>query len=402
MAIIGVVSEYNPFHNGHAWHLLKCRERLPEESTVLCVMSGDFVQRGEAALFSKYARAEAACRCGADLVAELPLPWALSSAEGFARGAVSLLSALGAEYLGFGTETAEPEYLEKLAEELDRDGLQEEIRRRLKETGKLSYAQARQQILEERLGERALLLSTPNNILAVEYLKAIRTLGYAMKPLAVRRIGSGHDKKGAEPGFRSASQLRELLLHGEDVGGDIPHEVALVLRREIEQGRIVRPAILETACLSRLRMLDREVFSLLPDAADGLGNRLYSTIREQSDLPGVFAAAQTRRYPMARVRRVCLCACLGVTAQMSRGLPPYARILAMNERGRAYLASIRDSAEVPLLIRPAAVRALPEPCEALFALGASAHDFFVLAYAAPAQRGGGEDWRNGPILVKNE
>ena len=402
MAVTGVVCEYNPFHNGHAWHLRQCREHLPEESTVLCVMSGDFVQRGEAALFSKYARAETACRCGADLVAELPLPWALSSAEGFARGAVSMLNALGAEYLSFGTETAEPEILAGLAEELDRAELQDEIRRKLKETGNLSYAQARQQLLEERLGERAQLLSTPNNILAVEYLKAIRTLGSSMKPLAVRRIGSGHDRQSSEAGFRSASQLREMLMRGEEINSDIPREAAPVLQREREQGRMLRPEILETACLSRLRMLDRVTFSRLPDASDGLGNRLYSAVREHGDLAGVFAAARTRRYPMARVRRACMCACLGVTAEMSRGLPPYARILAMNEKGRAYLASIRDSVELPVLIRPAAVRAFPEPCAALFALGASAHDLFVLAYDSPAQRTGGEDWRKGPALVENE
>ena len=173
MAIIGIIAEYNPFHTGHEYHIARRRELLGADSTVICVMSGDFVQRGEAALYSKFARAEAACRCGADLVIELPLPWALSSAEGFARGAVGLLGALGATHLSFGSECGDVQRLERIAENLIDPAVNAEISRELNENANNSYASARQTVLARRLGDEAKLIEQPNNILAVEYLKAI-------------------------------------------------------------------------------------------------------------------------------------------------------------------------------------------------------------------------------------
>ena len=168
MAIIGIVAEYNPFHTGHEYHIARSRELLGADSTVICVMSGDFVQRGEAALYSKFARAEAACRCGADLVIELPLPWALSSAEGFARGSLGLLGALGATHISFGSECGDVARLEKIAECLIDPMTNAEISRELYENANSSYASARQSVLERRLGDEAKLIEQPNNILAVE------------------------------------------------------------------------------------------------------------------------------------------------------------------------------------------------------------------------------------------
>ena len=154
MRAIGVICEYNPFHNGHAYHLKKCRDLAGEDGAVICVMSGDFVQRGEPAIYSKFARAEAAVLGGADLVAELPVPWSLSSAEGFARGGVSLLDRLGVQTLCFGSEAGEVEVLSAIAELLSEPATQEKILKRLNEHASLSYAAARQQVLQERLGEK--------------------------------------------------------------------------------------------------------------------------------------------------------------------------------------------------------------------------------------------------------
>ena len=185
MAIIGIIAEYNPFHTGHEYHIARSRELLGADSTVICVMSGDFVQRGEAALYSKFARAEAACRCGADLVIELPLPWALSSAEGFARGAVGLLGALGATHLSFGSECGDVQRLERIAENLIDPAVNAEISRELNENANNSYASARQTVLARRLGDEAKLIEQPNNILAVEYLKAIYEQRLDITPMTV-------------------------------------------------------------------------------------------------------------------------------------------------------------------------------------------------------------------------
>lgn len=173
MNIAGIVCEYNPFHSGHLHQLAETRRALGADTLTVCVMSGDFVQRGEAAVFSKFARAEAACRAGAGLVLELPLPWCLSSAEGFAEGAVSLLAAVGCTHLSFGSESGDVETLQTLAREILAPDTQREITAQLQRSPELSYAMARERVLTEKLGECGSLLSQPNNILAVEYLKAI-------------------------------------------------------------------------------------------------------------------------------------------------------------------------------------------------------------------------------------
>ena len=189
MSVIGIVCEYNPFHNGHAWHIRKSRKAVPD-SPVICVMSGDFVQRGEGAMYSKYARAKAACACGADLVVELPLPWSLSSAESFARGAVGMLHRLGATHLCFGSETGDLEELEELTQILVQPDLNDRVKVLLDQDGSLSYAAAREKVALELLGRDSEALRQSNNILAVEYLKAIHELNLDLQPVAIHRRGT--------------------------------------------------------------------------------------------------------------------------------------------------------------------------------------------------------------------
>ena len=396
--VLGVVCEYNPFHRGHLYHLRESRRAAGEDAAVVCVQSGDFVQRGEAAVFSKFARAEAALACGADLVAELPLPWCLSSAEGFARGAVGLLAALGAERISFGSETGETEPLEELAALMLSPGFIEDVKARLNADATLSFAAARQLAAAERLGETAQLLAQPNNILAVEYCKAIRQSGASMRPFAVKRVGSGHDRSDEE-GPLSASALRDRLYAGEILSDEIPEAAAAIYRREIGQGSaLLRRDALELPMLARLRQLDEEDFLSLPDASDGLGHRLFRAVQEEPTLEAVYTSVKTKRYALSRIRRLCLCAGLGVRARMADGVPPYARVLAANERGRALLREAADRAAVPILTKPAAVRELPEGCEAIFTLGARAHDFYVLGCPDPARRRPGGDWRASPVM----
>ena len=399
MKAVGIVCEYNPFHRGHLWQLQASREAAGENAALVCALSGDFVQRGEAAVYSKFARAEAACRCGADLVLELPLPWCLASAERFARGAVGMLGALGVDFLSFGSETGELAPILKLAELVSEPTFVDSVKRRMTEEPNLSFAAAREREAETILGSTASLLAQPNNILAVEYLKAIRELGLPMQPIAVLRQGSGHDKWAEGTEFRSASEIRERLAAGENIEGDVPAPALAVYARERDAGREqIQSRALETAMLARLLVLNEADFESLPDAADGLGRRLYRAVREQGDLPGIWEAACSKRYPLARLRRLCLCACLGVKAGMAEGLPPYARVLAVNERGRALLRERSGESAIPILTRPGAVRELPEACAALFTLGAQAHDFYSLAYGEKGREKPGKDWRSTPFL----
>lgn len=401
--VIGVVCEYNPFHNGHLYQLEAAREALGPGATIVCSMSGDFVQRGEAAVYSKFARAEAACRCGADLVVELPLPWCLSSAEGFARGAVGMLAALGAERICFGSESGDTKALNALADTLLEGDFIEAVKQRLSADPALSFAAARQQEAEVRRGTAAGCLGKPNDILAVEYLKAIRTLDLDMEPLVVPRRGAAHDSPVEDRGFLSASALRERLRSGASIAGFVPPEAEAVFRREREHGReLSGPDALETALLSRLLALDEGDFSALPDAADGLGTRVYRAVRRCGSFSEIVAEATTKRYAAARVRRLLLCACLGVKAGMAEGTPPYARILAASERGRGHLRALGKDGGFPLLTKPAAVKELPKNCETLFSLGAAAHDLYVLGYEGTENRRPGEDWRRGPVVLSRD
>ena len=376
--VAGIVAEYNPFHRGHAHQIAETRRALGADCAVLCVMSGDFVQRGDAAVFDKFARAEAAVRGGADLVLELPLRWSLSSAEGFARGGVSLLKASGVvTHLSFGSETGELAPLKNAADGL-RDGALGELLREALKQG-LSFPAARQNALERLIGKDAAVLSNPNDLLAVEYLRAISELDAALAPVAVRRVGAHHDAAG-ESDYPSASWLRERMRAGEDVSAWAPH---------LPKARPVFSEDLEIALLSRLRMLPKEAFAALPDCAEGLENVLYRAVHSADTLDGVLAEAKSKRYPMSRLRRMLLCAALGV--RRSDGLPPYLRVLAANEQGRALLHTMRGAASLPVITKPADARDMPE-----FHLTADAHDLYVLAQPDKTP---GQDWRRTPIML---
>ena len=397
MSVIGIVAEYNPFHLGHEYHIRRSREIMGGDSAVVCVMSGDFVQRGEAACFSKFARAEAACRCGADLVIELPLPWCLSSAEGFARGAVYLLDVLGCDTISFGSEAGDLNALDSLADLLSREAINDQIRSVLSASPNMSYASARQQTLKAFCEENADLLETPNNILAVEYLKAIRRLGSGMNAMTVQRFGSAHDGKGGE--MKSASELRSMLRSGQSIAGEIPAAAADVFAHEQELGReISRLDLLESAMLSRLRMLPEEEFDRLPDGSDGLGRRLCQAAHEEPDLDSIMTAVKSKRYAMSRIRRLVCCAALGIDKDMTAGLPPYARVLAANESGRKQLHSLRGSS-IPIITKPAAARELDENARRIFSLGSAAHDLLVLGCSAKEERRGGLEWKTSPKIL---
>ena len=392
--VIGIVAEYNPFHNGHARLIEQTRAQLGAVCPVVCVMSGDFVQRGSPAVYSKFARAEAAVRCGADLVLELPLPWSLSSAEGFARGAVGLLGSLGVvTHLSFGSECGELDPLQRVAEALLDPLLGEDLRAELRSG--IPFAAARQQAVARRVGALAELLQAPNNILAVEYLKAIYDQRLELHPLTVLRTGAQHDRF-AEGNIRSASELRMRIGTGEDVSVFLPRVAAEIFAREKTRGRgPVLPEALESALLSRLRMLPRTAYNALPGATEGLGNSLYRAAHEEPTLDGVLAAAKSKRYALARIRRMTMCAALG----MDGGTPPYARVLAIGAQGRELLRAIDMRASVPVITKPAAGRSLPGPAGEVFALTADAHDLYVLGCPAREERRCGGDWRASPFVL---
>ena len=199
---------------------------------------------------------------------------------------------------------------------------------------------------------------------------------------------------------RSASELREMLRRGQELQAHIPQDALEVFRREMELGRCaLDEERMELAIMSRLRMLGEKDYLLLPDGGDGAGRRLYAAVRTGVSLREIVDLAAARRMPMSRVRRMCLCAALGIKKDMAQGLPDYARLLAATERGRKYLRDIDNLSTISVVTKPASVRHLGVGAQELFALGASAHDLFTLLYPAKEERKAGQDWRIGPKIV---
>ncbi len=398
MRTVGIICEYNPFHRGHAWQLAALRERFGAETAVVCAMSGSFVQRGDFAVLRAHARAEAAVRGGADLVLELPLPWAISSAEGFASGGVGVLAATGAvDTLAFGSECANAETLRAVAAALESEPFSALLRRKLKEG--VSFAAARESAVRELLGDRANALARPNDILGVEYCKAIARQGSAMDTLALPRMGVGHDA-GAAESFASASHIRSLLLRGGDADAFLTPESAELYARERAAGRA--PAAManaERAVLSRLRAMREENFALYDAGGEGLYHRVYAAVQSETTVEDILAAAKSKRYAYARLRRLLLAAFLGVTPGDTPPRVPYLRVLACNARGRELLRRMKKTAAAPILTKSADVRKLDAQAQRLFALTARAEEQYVLSYPSLAAAKPGGAWTTDPVIL---
>ena len=377
MRIIGLTAEYNPFHQGHAWQLGQIRERFGAEAAMVAVLSGCFVQRGEPALFDAHSRAEAAVRCGVDLVLELPLPWALSSAQGFARGAVGVLDSLGCvDTLCFGSETADLGVLTETRRLLADPALKPLLREAL--ASGLGFAAARQRAAETLAGRELPPLRRRNDILALSYLEALEALGSGITPCPLPRCA----------GFPPASELRERA----DFLDALPPEAAEVFRREQAAGRgPVRPRDLELPILAALRAMPEEAWKSLPDLGEGLENRLRRLALEAGSWEELIRLGVTKRYTAARLRRLALSAFLGLTREMAAGAPGYIRVLALDSRGAEVLGMA--SPRLPVLTR--AAKGWGDP---LLELTMRGEGLYALGFQNPEERKGDRGWRQSPYF----
>lgn len=396
MNIAGITAEYNPFHTGHAYQISALKAQLGPDTSVVAVMSGSWVQQGRPAVTDKWTRARMALNGGADLILELPTVWAAASAESFARGAVELLCRCGViDTLCFGSETGELAPLLAAAECLDSPDYPEQLRKALE--GGASFAAARQAAVEALIGPAGAALASPNNNLGVEYLRALRSLHSNIKPVTIRREGAAHnslDRTGE--GFRSATQLRQHLARGEweAVRPYVPAGNLDIL----QSAPLADPRLGERAVLACLRKMTAEDWARLPDAGagEGLPQRLERAGRQCRSLDDFFTLAKTRRYAMARLRRMALWAFLGLTAADVPAEPPYLRVLGFNARGREVLKQMKTTAQLPILTKPAHARELDGPGRRLFELEAQCTDLYGLFL--PQLPPPGQEWTRGPII----
>ena len=401
MDVAGIIAEYNPLHLGHTLQIRRTRELLGADSAVVCVMSGNFVQRGDFALVRKHARAEAAVRSGADLVVELPLPWAVSSAEGFAEGAVQVLAGTGVvTHLSFGSECGDAALLQEVAAALDSAEYSDRLRTLLE--GGMSYAACRQAAVEDILGtEKAAVLEKPNNNLGVEYCRALSRRNSSISPVAILRQGAEHDGCAVD-GIASASEIRRLVRQGETEEALVLMAPAMaeIYRREEAAGRA--PVLAETserAMLARLRSMTEAEFGRLDEGGEGLGNRFCAAVRTASGLQELLEGVKTKRYAYARLRRMVLWAYLGLEPGSRPEKVPYLRILAANERGRTLLRQMREMTALPVITKPAEARQLSEDARSVFELEAKATDLYTLGYPRLEAAAGSFEWRESPVIL---
>ena len=394
MKAAGIICEYNPFHRGHGEHIEKTRARLDGNCAIVCAMSGNFVQRGDYAVFNKHARAAAAIRGGADLVIEIPTPYALKSAEGFAAAGVHLLGMLSVcDYLSFGSESGD---IGALREASDAIGAIEAGKNMKDLLGKgISYAAARQKAAEAELGKKADILKAPNNMLGIEYLRALSSSGFDMEPLTFARVGSEHDGAGC-----CASALRKMLHSGQSARAFIPGGAAEAYEFEMDQGRgPVSMAGAELAILSRLRRV--EDFSGVQGVSEGLEHRLRKYSSMAPTIEDLLGSLRTKRYPMSRMRRVLLCACLGLGSEDAALPPPYIRVLGMNEVGMKLLSAAKGKAQLPIIIKPAHALRCRGKVSELMLKESDATDFYALAYPCEQMRRGGSEWQSPAISASH-
>lgn len=334
MKVSGIVCEYNPFHNGHLYHIEKTREN--GATHIVCVMSGNFVQRGDVAVLDKFTRAELAVRSGADLVIELPVSYCLSSAENFARGAVYLLDSLGCiDEISFGSESGDIEEIISAMNKADEFVQSEKIRELI---GKgFTYPRALSEILMKTNRKSAEIISEPNNILAVEYMRALKYFKSGIKPFTVKRLGAMHDSSETSQEFASASYIREHLESARDF---VPEIWADALKSGTANIRH-----LERAILYKIRTADDEEIWKISDSR-GLIERIYGNTAQSLD--ELFESVKSKNCTMAKVKRVILSLLIGISKIQIQCLPPYARVLAFNEKGKEILTLTKKTKKIPV------------------------------------------------------
>lgn len=343
MKTYGIICEYNPFHNGHIYQIEETRKQ--GATHIVAIMSGNYVQRGDVAMIDKFARAKSAVANGVDLVIEMPVVYSLSSANFFARAGVMMLGALGCvDGISFGSECGDMELLKNAAMASINASKPEKIKP-LVEQG-MSFPQAIQQAIALEYGPIiASVFDSPNNTLAVEYLKAIKLLNLEFETYTVKRKGAEHDSPSPSEGIASASLIRQMIEDGEDISPYVPKETAELAKEYEEKELLAYFDNLERELLYVLRSMIPPTIAECPDVDPGLANFIFRAGIDARSIDEFLEITGTKRYTAAKIRRVLLNLYIGTKASDLMIMPPYGRILAFNEKGSEILKAAKEKSE---------------------------------------------------------
>lgn len=340
MKILGIIAEYNPLHNGHLYHIERCMEKTEADHTVV-VMSGDFTQRGEAAIMDKWTRSRLAVENGVDLVLELPFAYAVNSAEYFAKGGVGILDSLGCvTHLGFGAETEDAALLKRISDFLAEESsdLKEMMKQNLAEG--MAYARAREKCVDHFLGrEAAHAINHPNNILAIEYMKQLKKRSSSIEPVAIGRKGAGYHDTVPSLGFASATAIRHNM-DAEQRRMFVPENVAAALDEQAVTGEYFQ--LIQSKLLGSTPEELSRIFSM----GEGLENRFIDQIRMSKNLDDFVDRTVSKRYPKTRIRRILCQMLVGLTDFKDEY---YGRILAAGPSGTKLIKHISKTSDMQLI-----------------------------------------------------
>lgn len=347
--VLGIVGEYNPFHNGHLYHLEESKKITGSTYTV-AIMSGNFTQRGSTSLIDKWSKAEVAIQNGIDLVIELPVLYATSSAENFADGAVKILDSLKVvDYISFGAETSDIDTLDKLADVLYKEPKKYKTLLSHELNKGISFPKARENALMMYLNDirkYVNVLSSPNNILGIEYLKALKKYKSNIQPISISRYEAGYNDISYSGNIASATAIRNIIKNG---GFDIlrrllPAPSYSILLENIKQGHIVPDlSVFEKQIIYNLRKMDITEIANLPDVSEGLEFAIKNAANSCNTIVEFLNIIKSKRYTSTRIQRILLYSLLGITKkdmELSKKSIPYIRVLGLNTRGKFLISEI--------------------------------------------------------------
>lgn len=347
--VLGIIAEYNPFHNGHMYHLQKAKEQSGAQYCI-CVMSGNFVQRGNTSIVNKWKKAEMALLNGVDLVIELPTIYSVASAEGFSLGAIKLLNNLKiVDAISFGTETSDFAALNNISSIVNEEPMKYKsiLNSELKKG--LSFPKARENALMLYLNDNKRydnILNTPNNILAIEYLKALKKIKSTIQPIPVKREKVYYNDNVIVDEFASATAIRKLLKNEEfsEIRKVVPKSTYQILKKETELGNVVLDlSRYEKEIIYNLRRMTVSEIAELPDVNEGLEHSLKNAANYSNDITNLINIVKTKRYTVTRIQRILICALLGITKRdvgMAKKTEPYIRVLGFNKKGKELISRI--------------------------------------------------------------
>lgn len=360
MKTAAIICEYNPFHKGHEYQIARTKE-LCGADFIVAIMSGNYVQRGDVAIFSKELRAKAAIASGADLVIELPTVFSMQSAEFFAKGGVTIAHSLGiVDFLSFGAECDDTQKLNKIASLLCNEPPEfSDILKKQLDTG-VTYPVARATAIAQILGnDAAELVNSPNNILGIEYCKALCRLNSKITPIAIKRKGADHDSTTVDDGFASATHLRQTIIKGTiaDVFPFIPDSCHEIFR----DADIHSVGAMEKSIIAELIKMPTEALAQICDVGEGMENRIKSAASTAATVSELADLIKTRRYTHSRIRRILLSAYLGITNDYRSMEIPYIKILDHNEKGQELISRMKKVSALPIVRNTSQVNKLKNP-----------------------------------------